>query len=155
MLRNILSMTVFRWIHSDKRLHIRFVLSYISVSPLRQTPHILGYYLLRIFWYILRMSWKSSLFLLLLLSLTELRRNLRHQQPDNLNKRDWICHKSFYIWVADWRWWWPFTVSIVIRHYFGITHLDLKRNYNPQLGPIAIKHEKDFDWQQPLSAVND
>jgi len=65
------------------------------------------------------------------------------------------CHKSFYIWVADWRWWWPFTVSIVIRHYFGITHLDLKRNYNPQLGPIAIKHEKDFDWQQPLSAVND
>ena len=89
MLRNILSMTVFRWIHSDKRLHIRFVLSYISVSPLRQTPHILGYYLLRIFWYILRMSWKSSLFLLLLLSLTELRRNLRHQLPDNLIKRDW------------------------------------------------------------------
>ena len=72
------------------------------------------------------------LLLLLLPIAYQIRRNLRHQQPDNLNKRDWICHKSFYIFDALWLWWWPTTVSIVMwLYYFGITHLDLKSNFNP------------------------
>ena len=138
-------------------LHSSFVLSNISVSPLRPTSHIhtasncSGFETscARVELCVLCLPYHYYYYYLPLTEIAE--HSVTFCQTTLIRGVEYV-KKPFTYWVAHWRWRWATTLNIVMRHIvLGPPTLNHTEKVFTPTGSLIIQHQKDFDWE-PLVA---